>query len=64
MKNVTNFICSLLITALVFAIPVLFTLSIVLKWGFAAVLITGFSTVVVFLIAMVLIGALLDCAIN
>ena len=64
MKNVTNFICSLLVTALVFEIPVLFTLSIVLKWGFAAVLITGFSTIVEFLSAMVLIGALLDCVIN
>ena len=64
MKNVTNFILSFLVTALLFTIPVLFVLSIVLKWGLVAILIGGFSTVVAFFIAMVLIGALLDCVFN
>ena len=64
MKNITNFIFSFLVTALAFTIPILFTLSIVLKWGFAAILITGFPTIVEFLLVMVLIGALLDCVVN
>lgn len=64
MKNVTNFIFSFLLTALLFIFPVLFVLSIVLKWGLAVILIAGFSTIVAFFITMVLIGALLDCIFN
>ena len=64
MKNVTNFIFSFLLTALLFTIPVLFVLSIVLKWGLVTILIGGFSTIVEFFYVMVLIGALLDCIFN
>lgn len=64
MKNVTNFIFSFLLTALLFTLPVLFVLSIVLKWGLVTILIGGFSTIVAFFITMVLIGALLDCIFN
>lgn len=61
MKNITNFICSLLVTALLFMIPILFVLSIVLKMGLVVILVAGFSVIVEFFIIMVLIGALLDC---
>lgn len=61
MKNVTNFILSFLLTVCLFAIPVVFVLSIALKWGLAIILITGLFTVVEFFVLIVLIGALLDC---